>query len=74
MCVLCEKDQALASAIQEKFARRAGSLYRAASGHSPFLSMTGELADVLDEALTKAASEAIRGPMRASVISRLYDG
>jgi pimeloyl-ACP methyl ester carboxylesterase len=52
--VLCEKDQALAPEMQEKFARRVGSLYRLASGHSPFLSMPGELADVLDQALTKA--------------------
>jgi hypothetical protein len=51
--VLCEKDQALAPAMQEKFARRAGSLYRLASGHSPFLSMPDELADVLDRTLTK---------------------
>jgi hypothetical protein len=33
---------------------RAGSLRRLASGHSPFLSMPGELADVLDQALTPA--------------------
>jgi pimeloyl-ACP methyl ester carboxylesterase len=54
--VLCEKDQALAPAMQEKFARRAGSLYRLASGHSPFLSMPDELADVLDQILAKASS------------------
>jgi pimeloyl-ACP methyl ester carboxylesterase len=54
--VLCEKDQALAPATQENFARRAGSLYRLASGHSPFLSVPDELADVLDQALTKASS------------------
>ena len=52
--VLCEKDQALPPALQEKFALRAGSLHRLASGHSPFLSMPGELADVLDQALAKA--------------------
>jgi pimeloyl-ACP methyl ester carboxylesterase len=55
--VLCEKDQALPPAMQEKFALRAGSLYRLASGHSPFLSMPGELADVLDRALTEAGGQ-----------------
>jgi pimeloyl-ACP methyl ester carboxylesterase len=52
--VLCEKDQALPPAVQENFAQRAGSVYRLDSGHSPFLSMPGELADVLDRALIKA--------------------
>jgi pimeloyl-ACP methyl ester carboxylesterase len=55
--VLCEKDQALPPAMQEKFALRAGSLYRLDSGHSPFLSMPDELADVLDQALTKAGEQ-----------------
>lgn len=54
--VLCEKDQALAPAMQEKFALRAGSLHRIASGHSPFLSVPGELADVLDQALARAGA------------------
>jgi pimeloyl-ACP methyl ester carboxylesterase len=55
--VLCEQDQALPPALQEQFALRAGSRYRLASGHSPFLSMPDELADVLDQALTKAGGE-----------------
>jgi pimeloyl-ACP methyl ester carboxylesterase len=45
--VLCERDQALAPSMQEKFALRAGSLHRLDSGHSPFLSMPMELARVL---------------------------
>ena len=43
--------------MQEKVARRAESLYRLASGHPPFLSMPDELADVLDQALTKAGMQ-----------------
>jgi Alpha/beta hydrolase family len=55
--VLCEKDHALAPARQEKFALRAGSLYRLARGHSPFLSMPDELAGLLDQSLTKAGGQ-----------------
>jgi pimeloyl-ACP methyl ester carboxylesterase len=54
--LLCEKDQALPPALQEDFARRAGSVHRLASGHSPFLSMPGELADLLDQVLSQAAA------------------
>ena len=56
--LLCEKDQALAPAMQEKFALRAGSLRRLASGHSPFLSMPDELADVLDQTLLNQETNA----------------
>jgi pimeloyl-ACP methyl ester carboxylesterase len=45
--VICDNDQALSPKAQKKMAVRAGVEHHLASGHSPFLSMPGELARLL---------------------------
>jgi pimeloyl-ACP methyl ester carboxylesterase len=45
--IVCDNDQVLPPAIQEKMSSRAGAIYHLASSHSPFLSMPGELASLL---------------------------
>jgi pimeloyl-ACP methyl ester carboxylesterase len=46
--VVCTKDESLAPDLQEIFAVRAATVERMDSGHSPFYSMPGELARLLD--------------------------
>jgi pimeloyl-ACP methyl ester carboxylesterase len=48
--VICEEDKVLPVALQEHFAQRAGQTRRIASGHSPFLSRPGEVAEILRRA------------------------
>jgi pimeloyl-ACP methyl ester carboxylesterase len=45
--VVCTEDQSLPPELQERFARRAGTVERLACGHSPFLSMPADLARLL---------------------------
>jgi pimeloyl-ACP methyl ester carboxylesterase len=45
--VVCTEDQSLPPKLQERFALRAGTVERLACGHSPFLSMPGDLARLL---------------------------
>jgi pimeloyl-ACP methyl ester carboxylesterase len=52
--IVCEQDQALPPALQERFAAKSGAVHRLASSHSPFLSMPAELAALL----TKIAADA----------------
>jgi pimeloyl-ACP methyl ester carboxylesterase len=60
--VLCENDQAVPMDLQEILAGRATTAYRLASGHSPFLAVPAELADLIDEIVTGAASTDEQGP------------
>lgn len=56
--VVCEQDRALPPADQEQLATRSGSVHRIASGHSPFLSMPGELAGLLAKIASGTAGRA----------------
>jgi pimeloyl-ACP methyl ester carboxylesterase len=47
--IVCANDQSVPLVLQESFAARAGNVARIASGHSPFLSMPGELAELIGE-------------------------
>ncbi|MCZ2828876.1 alpha/beta hydrolase [Modestobacter sp. VKM Ac-2986] len=49
--LVCERDGALPVELQEQLALRSGTVRRLPSGHSPHLSMPGELAAVLTEAV-----------------------
>ena len=67
--LVCEHDGALPVALQEQFAQRSGAVRRLPSGHSPQLSMPGELAAVLTDAvLTDAVlTDVVRAaPARAT--------
>ena len=52
--VICEQDQAVPPAAQEAMASAADHVERLPSSHAPLLSMPGRLAQVLDNAVTKA--------------------
>ncbi|MFI9834471.1 alpha/beta hydrolase [Streptomyces sp. NPDC051913] len=45
--VFCDNDQSLPPDYQKPFAERTGTTYHLPSGHTPLLSMPGELADIL---------------------------
>jgi pimeloyl-ACP methyl ester carboxylesterase len=45
--VFCDDDRSLPPEYQKPFAERTGTTYHLPSGHSPLLSMPGELADIL---------------------------
>ncbi|MBV6637092.1 MAG: alpha/beta fold hydrolase [Mameliella sp.] len=53
--ILCRKDGAIPPDLQEKLAARfaPGEVYELDSGHSPFFSMPGRLADLLDRIAAK---------------------
>lgn len=55
--VLCERDQALPPALQEKMSTRAAHVERLSTGHFPFLSAPSELAALLGK-IASAATEA----------------
>ncbi|MFJ3672460.1 alpha/beta hydrolase [Streptomyces sp. NPDC090106] len=46
--VVCDDDRSLPPEYQKPFAERTGTTYHLPCGHTPLLSMTGELADILD--------------------------
>ncbi|UNO43503.1 alpha/beta hydrolase [Streptomyces sp. MST-110588] len=56
--VLCERDQALPPALQEKMAARATHVERLATGHSPFLAAPAELATLLGKIASSASRAA----------------
>lgn len=56
--VVADRDHALPPADQERMAQRAGAVHHLASGHSPFLSMTDELAALLTGIADAAARSA----------------
>jgi pimeloyl-ACP methyl ester carboxylesterase len=45
--IVCDNDQSIAPEVQEKLAARTGAVYHLPSSHSPFLSMPGELTELL---------------------------
>ncbi|GGU97824.1 hypothetical protein GCM10010211_76370 [Streptomyces albospinus] len=47
--IVCDRDRMVPPAQQEKMAARANTTYHLASGHSPFLSVPGELAALLTQ-------------------------
>lgn len=49
--VVCERDNAIPPALQERMAERAGTVSRIDSGHSPFLSRPGEVTAIIQETL-----------------------
>ena len=49
--VVCERDNAIPPALQERMAERAGTISRIDSGHSPFLSRPGEVTAIIQETL-----------------------
>lgn len=49
--VVCERDNAIPPAVQERMAERAGTLNRIDSGHAPFLSRPDELTAIIQETL-----------------------
>jgi pimeloyl-ACP methyl ester carboxylesterase len=53
--VICERDNAVPSALQERMSGRAGAVSRLDSGHSPFLSRPGEVTAIIQKALAALA-------------------
>jgi pimeloyl-ACP methyl ester carboxylesterase len=53
--VICERDNALAPALQEQMAERAGTVRRIDSGHSAFLSRPDEVTAIVQETLAGVA-------------------
>jgi pimeloyl-ACP methyl ester carboxylesterase len=49
--VVCDADKCIPPSMQEQLATRAGAVYHLPSGHSPFLSMPGKLAELLTKIL-----------------------
>jgi pimeloyl-ACP methyl ester carboxylesterase len=54
--IVCTKDESLAPDLQEIFAVRAAAVARMDSGHSPFYSVPGELARLLDRVALAAVN------------------
>lgn len=50
--VVCERDNAIPPALQERMAARAGTVSRIDSGHSPFLSRPHEVTAIIQETLS----------------------
>jgi pimeloyl-ACP methyl ester carboxylesterase len=49
--VICERDNAIPPAVQEMLSRRAGTVIRLDSGHSPFLSRPDDVVTIVQTAL-----------------------
>jgi hypothetical protein len=45
--IVCDNDQSISPEVQEKLAARTEAVYHLSSEHSPFLSMPGELTELL---------------------------
>lgn len=54
-CVHCEKDRILRPLIDQEGQERASAVYRLPSSHSPFLSMSKELATVISSIVDTAS-------------------
>lgn len=56
--VVCERDNAIPPALQERMAERAGTVSRMDCGHSPFLARPAELTAIVQETLAALLAEA----------------
>jgi pimeloyl-ACP methyl ester carboxylesterase len=56
--VVCERDNAIPPALQERMSQRAGTVSRMDASHSPFLSRPGELTAIIQETLAAVIAEA----------------
>jgi pimeloyl-ACP methyl ester carboxylesterase len=55
--VICERDNAVPPALQERMSARAGTVSRIDSSHSPFLSRPGEVTAIIQETLAAVIAE-----------------
>jgi pimeloyl-ACP methyl ester carboxylesterase len=56
--VVCERDNAVPPAVQERMAENAGTISRLDSGHSPFLSRPHDVTAIIQETLAVVVAEA----------------
>ena len=58
--VVCERDNAIPPAVQERMAAQAGTISRIDAGHSPFLSRPHDVQAIIQETLAVVVAEAAR--------------
>jgi len=56
--VVCERDNAIPPAVQERMAAHAGTISRIDAGHSPFLSRPHDVQAIIQETLAVVIAEA----------------